>query len=464
MSGSRGRSVSRHHPCAALITASACMQEPGGIVLQIDALSDRCKMVEGHETGSDVGHAYVRGGVVMSASAVRRGLMVVVLVATSLLGALWQGPGVRAAGVTVFLQPVSATDASPVYDACFIFIGASEEGCDENGDGYIRYQDMAPGTYTVEQTRAATGYVSAGTFSVTVSSSPQEQVIPISLQPRSGSSGRGGNLVDIAIVPTDARTGQALPGACFVIGDYSEEGCDDNADGQVTFADIPVGTWQVVETRAPAGYAVEPAQTITINRAGRYEFVHQGAQRSAGKVHVALVTRDPSDGSLVTGTCYIIEGASIEGCDENGDGQVDYADVTPGVYTVTQTKTPAGYPGVRSFEIVITNDPTQAFIVKQAARQNDARHRNVSIVLVDKRTGERITGNDACVQIVGASEVGCDENGDGQVDFLDIPVGDHSVRITTMPAGYSGEDRSYGLTVDASPYSIVKVYFPLIHD
>lgn len=407
----------------------------------------------------------------MSAPGVRRGLLVLVLLAASLLGSLWRIPGVSAGGVTVYLQPVSLTDASPIYDACFVFVGASEEGCDDNGDGYIRFQDMAPGNYSVQQTRAASGYVSAGTFGVTVGSS-QEQVIPVYLKPRSGNSGGssgGGNLVDIAIVPIDSQSGQALPGACFVIGDYSEEGCDENNDGQVNFADIPAGTWEVVETRAPSGYAIAPSQTMTINRAGRYEFV-QGSSNggnqgnSSGKVHVALVTRDPSNGELVTGTCYVIEGASIEGCDENGDGQVDYADVTPGTYTVTQTKTPSGYPAVRSFEIVITGDPTQAFIVKQAARQNDATHRNVSIVLVDKQTGERITGDNACVQIIGASEVGCDENGDGQVDFLDIPVGDHEVRITTMPAGYSGEYQRYSLTVDASPYSIVTVYLPLIRN
>jgi len=413
-------------------------------------------------------------------SAVRRGLTAVLLVVSSMTGILSQSAGASDGGVTVYLQPLDLQSGSPIYDACFVFVGASEEGCDENGDGYISYQDMAPGNYVIRQTRDAAGYYSIndsiGEYGIYVRPSPQEQTYPVYLAPRSGNSGgnSGGSsrLVDIAIVPTDARTGASLPGACFVIGDYSEEGCDENYDGQVTFDDIPVGTWEVIETRAPDGYAKASSQTITINGPGRYEFIHNrssnsssGSSRSSvGKVHVALVTRDPDNGELVTGVCYIIEGASIEGCDENGDGQVDYEDVTPGTYTVRQTLTPAGYPQVRPFEIVITrDDPAQAFIVKQAPDQNDASHRNLSIVLVDKATGARITGADACLR-VGESEIGCDENEDGQIDFLDIPVGTHTVRITDMPPGYHGEYTSYTLKVNASPYSIVTVYLPLIRN
>ncbi|MGC4191773.1 MAG: SpaA isopeptide-forming pilin-related protein [Thermomicrobiales bacterium] len=311
----------------------------------------------------------------MNSLSVRRSSFAILFVLSSILSLVWQGASAQLSSVTIYLQPVSATNGSPIYDACFVLVGASNEGCDENGDGYIRFQDIAPGTYTVRQTRDAAGYLTMGDVSITANAATAEQVFPISLRPAGSSSNTSGGLV-----------------------------------------------------------------------------------------HVALVTRDPGNGDLVTGTCYIIQGASIEGCDENGDGQVDFADVTPGTYTVQQTATPNAYPAVQPFDIVITDDPTQAFIVKQAARQNDASHRNLSIVLVDKTTGQRVTGGNACVRVVDASNIGCDENGDGQVDFLDIPVGSHTVRITDMPPGYHGEYSSYTLNVDASEYSIVTVYLPLIHD
>jgi hypothetical protein len=45
-----------------------------------------------------------------------------------------------------------------------------------------------------------------------------------------------------------------LPGACYIISPYSNEGCDENGDGQVTFQDIPHGRYVLVETQAPDGY------------------------------------------------------------------------------------------------------------------------------------------------------------------------------------------------------------------
>lgn len=379
------------------------------------------------------------------------------------------------ASVTVYLQPMSMADGQPAFGACFILVGASIEGCDENGDGYIQFADVAPGSYTVHQTRDAPGFLPMGDVTILVRDDIAEQVFQLGLlQQSQNSSGGRGTLVDIAIVPTDSSTGDALPGACFIIADVSEEGCDENGDGKVTFADVPVGSYYVTETHAPDGYDIEPPQWLVIERGGQIRFLHRHPSSSVSSgsssssdgqlVHVSLVTRDPENGELVTGACYIIENASIEGCDENDDGQVDFADVTPGTYIVRQTETPSGYASVREFKIRITDDPMQAFIVKQSPQQHDADHRNLSIVLIDKRTGERITGDDACVRIIGVSEIGCDENGDGQIDFLDIPVGRHTVKITEMPRGYHGEYSRYTLNVKDSRYSIVTVYLELIRD
>ncbi|MGI8486295.1 MAG: MSCRAMM family protein [Thermomicrobiales bacterium] len=370
----------------------------------------------------------------------------------------------QAGGVTVYLQPVNMADGRSVTDACFVIVNASNEGCDQNGDGYISFEGIAPGAYVVSETRKAAGYLPAGDVTINVSPNPKEQTFQIGMIQQSSGTPAS---VDISLVPTDVRTGVALPGACFIIANVSNEGCDENNDGQVTFDGIPVGTYLVTQTRAPSGYKVEPAQWVVIERNGPIIFL-QGSKNSTGssstkRVHVSIVTRAPADGKLLTGTCYVIQNASIEGCDENGDGQVDFADVAPGEYTLTQTSTPRGFPAVADFAILITNDPTQSFIVKQAKRQHDARHRNVSIVLEDKDTGLRISGGNACVQIIGASNRGCDENGDGQIDFLDIPFGDHQLRITSMPQGYSGEYTRYQLTIDANaPYSIVTLYLPLI--
>jgi murein DD-endopeptidase MepM/ murein hydrolase activator NlpD len=168
---------------------------------------------------------------------------------------------------------------------------------------------------------------------------------------------------------------------------------------------------------------------------------------SYGTTDIALITRDPNGGALLTDPCYVLVDYSIEGCDRNADGQVTFADIPFGTYTVRQTQTPAGYPAINEFDITVSPMPidgggtppgvTTGFIVKQAPAQNAPNTRNVSVILVDGGTSERVVSG-ACVELVGASNVGCDTDLlDGQIDFLDVPAGGpYELRLTNIRSGY----------------------------
>ena len=142
----------------------------------------------------------------------------------------------------------------------------------------------------------------------------------------------------------------------------------------------------------------------------------------------------------------MLVGHSLEGCDENGDGQVTFAAIPYGTYTVRQTQTPAGYPTISDYEIEV--EPTGymegpsfgvplGFVVKQAPEQNASATRNVSVVFLDMNTHERVATG-ACVELIGASNLGCDEDlVDGQVDFIDVPAGGpYELAFSNLPAGY----------------------------
>lgn len=186
-------------------------------------------------------------------------------------------------------------------------------------------------------------------------------------------------------------------------------------------------------------------------------------------VEVSVLTRAPKSGELLTGSCFVIEAmltntaVSNEGCDENGDGQVDFKGIAPGQYMVHQTRATMGYPLMDDFSIiVIAEDAHQSFPAIQRKAQSDLKHRNVAIVLSIPGNGERLAGSDACVIIEGASKEGCDDNGDGQIDFLDVPTGVYKVKVTRLPAGYqtlpfiSGSHQIH--ISDMDPVSIVTMY------
>jgi len=151
-------------------------------------------------------------------------------------------------------------------------------------------------------------------------------------------------------------------------------------------------------------------------------------------VFVAIVSRDAATFSRLAGACYIINGASIEGCDENGDGQVDFRGVQPGTYTVTQTLAPAGYRPVPDFLVGITTGGEYSVNHDRLLVARTATPAFVAIASLDPTTGLRLAGG--CYIINGGSLEGCDENGDGQVDFWGVQPGRYTVTQTLAPAGY----------------------------
>lgn len=277
---------------------------------------------------------------------------------------------------------------------------------------------------------------------------------------------------DVAIVTTE--NGEPFYDACFVLLDYSIEGCDMNRDGKITFEDIPLGSYTLRQTRdlGPGRHVPDSTITVTGNVASdgweRFNaFVvasgTSGVDDGSGVIDIALITRDPQDGGLLTGTCYVLLDFSNEGCDENGDGQVTFAAIPYGDYTVRQTLTPSGYPTIDDYTITVgpvrglpggSVDVPLGFVVKQAPEQNAPGTRNISVVLIDATTRDKVVAG-ACVELVGASLVGCDEDLlDGQIDFLGVREGGpYELRFSNLLPGTNARtiDGANNVTIEAGP-------------
>jgi uncharacterized surface anchored protein len=377
----------------------------------------------------------------------RIALLLAVLLILPLAGVGF-APRASAATKTVYIQTVDIATGESITTACYVLIDASEEGCDESGDGLIRYQEVAAGDVTVTQTVRASGYLPMGDFPVTIHDDGFEQYIFIALGRADGVSS---NPVDVAIAPVDGDTGAPIYGACFIFHGGSEEGCDENFDGQITYQGMAPGSYLLSQTAAIDGYLIRADSWVAITRGGvlTVAMIPQSVPpptNTNGLVDVSIVTRD-ENGELLTGACYIINNASIEGCDENGDGQVDYQDVVPGAYTVTQTRAPGGGRTVRDFPITITGASRQVLTVYQSGWS--ASNTNISLVAIDAETGERIADPNICFVLIGGSEEGCDDNVDGQIDYLGVAPGRYLVEITGVPRGYFAYDVPLSVTVDA---------------
>jgi uncharacterized surface anchored protein len=275
---------------------------------------------------------------------------------------------------------------------------------------------------------------------------------------------------DVAIVSLDLESGNRVAGACYIIVDASIEGCDENGDGQVDFAAVTNGQFVVTQTRALVDYLVVDDFEIEIVDNGSVAFtveLERGRTGSnngdnpparAATADIAIVSADIETGERVAGACYIINDASIEGCDENGDGQVDFEDVAVGRFKVTQTRAPAGYLPVGDFPIEIDRGGAAIFAAFVAEETGGRATVDIAVEALDPFANRVVPG--ACFLLYGGSIEGCDENGDGQVEFEDVPVGTYLVTETRAPANYGVPDDAWFAVTATGATTLVMLQVP----
>lgn len=160
---------------------------------------------------------------------------------------------------------------------------------------------------------------------------------------------------DVGLVTRDPDDGKLLKGACYELVGYSNIGCDEDANGTVTFKDIPYGTYTVHQTTAPEGYEpmgdyeikLEPVEiqgygpaTILLVQAET-----QGTE-STGQMSVMLLDSQNGARLIDSENCVQFPGMTEVGCDDDApDGLIDFVgfDHTHGQLTIDTISLQCGY-------------------------------------------------------------------------------------------------------------------------
>ncbi|MGI8975212.1 MAG: SpaA isopeptide-forming pilin-related protein [Thermomicrobiales bacterium] len=356
-------------------------------------------------------------------------------------------PGVFVQG-SIQITTIGANSGDRITGACYT-ISTSEPitVCDNNDDGtdltadegIILVDGIDAGAYTVSLTTPPSGYSGAPDQTATVVGGETTQLtFEVESVDTSGT----------LIVSKVDDVGQALAGSCFRLQDAGgvfAEVCDsaDGADdGTITFSDVPVGTWQLVETRTPGNQyqpvparliEIEPAETTTV------EVVNSFAP---GGLHVIKVDADDPSARL-DNACFLLDGVTTYGpfCDGDDltvDGRTVFNNVVPGVYTLVETQAPDGYdlaperavtiePGV-TLQVTIANSssppPPQAgtLIVNKLDADNDPL------------AGGCFRLYDGDTPVTGQVCDITDGTNDARIIFNEVPVGTWTLREILAPS------------------------------
>lgn len=307
-----------------------------------------------------------------------------------------------------------------------------------DNEGMVYLTGLAAGNYKLIETQAPENYIldnDALTFNLTQET--ENKMFSVT-------NSRPGSIV----VYSRSSKGEPLPGTHFELYDSDNHRLTSpvvtNAEGYVTFTDVPPGTYTVVATRATDGYVLETNTKQVVVRKGQVTtetFV-------SSKRPSIVIACENDEGERMPGAKFELKGPDgkvigpfVTGAD--GTVKVDNLDV--GDYQISQIGAPKGYvitTAAMNRTLIADHTEQVTFIIKTKPF--------IEVVHYVKGTTTPLAG--AKFELwqnnkkVAEGYVGSD----GRTVFEDIEPGQYTVRHVSTADGYTIDTPSQNINVEAA--------------
>ena len=207
-----------------------------------------------------------------------------------------------------------------------------------------------------------------------------------------------------------------------------------DANGEALSPELPVGTYVIRETKAPAGFELSGQECEAVITADSDEVLEYVCKNSPKQVHFTKVSS--VDGRLLAGAALEVKNAAgeiIASGETDDKGEFAFPMPRPGVYTVRELKAPTGYVLTdQTFTFTVTADSEitgTTEIVNTPTR--------VVITKVDKSIGTKLPGAEIAIYDVKDKEVFSGvTNGNGELAVIYLAEGDYTYKELKAPEGY----------------------------
>ena len=320
--------------------------------------------------------------------------------------------------------------------------------------GLVSFSDVKEGTYTLKETSAPDGYeISDAIVEVTVDS---HGTITFKVD------GENKELADLDVLYVNnvstvnfrfnkviAKTDTGIPGVEFKLMQGDKEIATANSDknGVVSFENIELGTYTLVETR-PFGYESAGSWTVNVTKEGA--FIGETKLDKIENIEVMArfeFNKLDNHEKAVNGAIFGLyqDGVEKYTSTSTDKGLVSFSDVKEGTYTLKETSAPNGYEiSDAVVEVTVSSDGYVSFKVngedKELADLDKLYVNNVSTVEFNfnKVIAKTDTGipNVEFKLMQGDKEIAtATSNEDGVVTFNAIELGSYTL-VETRPFGY----------------------------
>ncbi len=248
-----------------------------------------------------------------------------------------------AASAGILVVKTDAETGLPLSGIHFVLTdssGATVGGGGTDEAGELRFSGLPLGTYTLTETETRNGYVlDSAPITITLDANGQTVTQNITNTPARGS---------VSVLKTDAETGAPLAGVHFELRDEAGALCaegDTSADGTLTLANIPLGSYTLQETTTPLGYVPDRTRR-PVNITENGQTVQITVENAPIRGSLEIVKKDLYDEIPLMGAgfhLYDSTGTQIAEGYTNAEGKLSFSGLTQGNYTFREFKAPKGY-------------------------------------------------------------------------------------------------------------------------
>ncbi|WP_141545466.1 SpaA isopeptide-forming pilin-related protein [Bacillus wiedmannii] len=321
-----------------------------------------------------------------------------------------------------------------------------------NKDGVVQFDNLEPGKYTLEETKAPEGY-KAVEVTVEVNVVANEVVKQEVMNEKVTGQ--------FEIVKVDANDkAKVLSGAEFTVYKDGKKVAELKTDesGKVMSPKLPLGEYTVKETKAPEGYKLSNKEwKVTIQNEKEVVKVEAENERILGSLQI-IKTDDKDQAKRLAGAEFTLkdpQGNVVkEGITTDKSGIVKVDGLVPGEYTLEETKAPEGYELTKQV-IHVTVDGEKVIDVKVT---NSKSLGQFEIVKVDAEDKTKVL-SDAEFEVYkdGKKVETLRTDKTGKVISQKLEPGTYTLKETKAPQGYKLLKEEIEVVVEANKVVQVQV-------
>ncbi|PFC90998.1 hypothetical protein CN272_02715, partial [Bacillus anthracis] len=316
----------------------------------------------------------------------------------------------------------------------------------------VKFENLEPGKYTLEETKAPEGYK---TLEVTI----EVNVVANEVVKQEVTNEKVTGQFEIVKVDANDKT-KLLSGAEFAVYKDGKKVAELKTDesGKVMSPKLPLGEYTVKETKAPEGYKLSNKEwKVTIQNENEIVKLEAENEKILGSLQI-IKTDDKDQTKRLAGaefTLKDVKGNVVkEGITTGKSGTVKVDGLVPGEYTLEETKAPEGYELTKQV-IHITVDGEKIVDVKIT---NSKSLGQFEIVKVDAEDKAKVL-SDAEFEVYkdGKKVETLRTDKTGKVISQKLEPGTYTLKETKAPQGYKLLKEEIEVVVEANKVVQVQV-------